>query len=179
MFISMNMENTRLPVPVNLDEGTALLARLQNNPYVPDADKRHVSFTPRRKAVFISAISEGASAKKAAELAGVARNTPYYQKKQDPEFADAWADAMERQADGLEDALHDLAIEKSNPAGIIFSLKNRRPEVWRDQHDLRVERNYNLNIQVSEGQAAGIVDRLARRQAAGLSLSPAETEDAS
>ena len=86
---------------------------------------------------------------------------------------------MERQADGLEDALHDLAIEKSNPAGIIFSLKNRRPEVWRDQHDLRVERNYNLNIQVSEGQAAGIVDRLARRQAAGLSLSPAETEDAS
>ena len=171
--------NSALPVPVDLDEETMKLARLQNNPYVPDADKRHVSFTPRRKAVFINAISEGASAKKAAELAGVARNTPYYQKKQDPEFADAWADAMERQADGLEDALHDLPIEKANPAGIIFSLKNRRPQVWRDQHDLRVERNYNLNVQVSEGQAAGIVDRLARRRAEGppLSLTPTETEE--
>ena len=50
--------------------------------------------------------------------------------------------------------------------------------MWRDQHDLRVERNYNLNIQVSEGQAAGIVDRLARRQADDLSLPSAETEEA-
>ena len=47
--------NSALPVPVDLDEETMKLARLQNNPYVPDADKRHVSFTPRRKAVFLSA----------------------------------------------------------------------------------------------------------------------------
>ena len=78
MFTNMNMENPRLPVPMDLDEETKMLAKLQSNLYVPDADKRHVSFTARRKAVFINAISEGGSAKKAAELAGVARNTPYY-----------------------------------------------------------------------------------------------------
>ena len=168
--------NSALPVPVDLDEETMKLARLQNNPYVPDADKRHVSFTLRRKAVFIAAISEGASAKKAAELAGVARNTPYYQKKVDPEFADAWADAMERQADGLEDALHDLAVEKANPAGIIFSLKNRRPQVWRDQHDLRVDHEAHLNIQVTEGQRARIAALVERERAQRL-LPAAETEE--
>ena len=58
----MTPGNGQLPMPIDLDEETQKLVRLQNNPYVPDADKRHVSFTPRRKAVFINAIAEGASA---------------------------------------------------------------------------------------------------------------------
>ena len=44
--------------------------------------------------------------------------------------------ALETQADMYEDALQDAAIEKHNIGGIIFGLKNLRPDRWKDRHEV-------------------------------------------
>ena len=65
----------------------------------------------------------------------------YYQRQQDPEFKEAWADALERAADRYEDRLDELSIEGNHPGSTIFQLKNRRPEKWQDRHDVTVEKH--------------------------------------
>ena len=63
------------------------------------------------------------------------------QRQQDPEFAEAWADALERAADRYEDRRDELSIEGNHPGSTIFQLKNRRPERWQDRHDVTVEKH--------------------------------------
>ena len=174
----MTSGNGQLPVPADLDEETRATLALLDNPYLMDSDKSHVKFDKTHKQVFILAIAEGSTASSAADIAGVSRRTPYNHKRDDPKFAVAWADAERRQLDGVEEALYKLGTESKNVAALIFWLKNRNPDRWKDRQDLHVHKT-SLNIQVSEGQSAGILDRLARRRADGLplSLTPAETED--
>ena len=174
----MTTDNPALPVPADLDEETRATLALLDNPYLMDSDKSHVKFDKTHKQVFILAIAEGSTASSAADIAGVSRRTPYNHKRDDPKFAVAWADAERRQLDGVEEALYKLGTESKNVAALIFWLKNRNPDRWKDRQDLHVHKT-SLNIQVSEGQSAGILDRLARRRADGLplSLTPAETED--
>ena len=51
------------------------------------------------KQKFCEALANGASPTKAAKAIEVARSTVYYQRGIDPEFKEAWADALERAAD--------------------------------------------------------------------------------
>ena len=156
--------NPALPVPADLDEETRAALALFDNPYVTDSDKSHVKFDLTRKQVFILAISEGATASRAADIAGVSRRTPYNHKRVDPQFAAAWAEAERRQLDGVEEALYRLGTESKNIAAMIFWLKNRAPDRWKDRQDLHVSK-VDLNIQVTEAQGERIAAIAARELA--------------
>ena len=158
----MITDNSALPVPVDLDEETRATLALLDNPYVTDSDKSHVKFDLPRKQAFLLAIAEGATVTRAADIVGVCRRTPSNHRRIDEQFAAAWAEAERRQLDGVEEALYRLGTESKNVAALIFWLKNNRPDKWRDRHDLNVERNASVNVQISEEGATGILDRLAR-----------------
>lgn len=120
-----------LPVPVDSDGRAGRYASLIANPYLSDGDRnvqRRVSkMTPAKKRTFCEAIANGASPTRAARALGVARTTVYYQRSIDADFAAAWEEAQEQDADRYEDALDDAAIRMKNIGGIIFGLKNKRP----------------------------------------------------
>ena len=86
----------------------------------------------------------------------------------DPEFKEAWADALERAADRYEDRLDELAMESTRPAHVIFQLKNRRPQKWQDRHDVNVEkRSINVTVtapQLTPEQQANLARLLAESQ---------------
>lgn len=116
-------------------------ARLMTNPYIPDVPKRRVAkMTPALKRKFCEALANGASPTKATKAIGIARSTAYYQRSIDPDFAEAWEEALERAADLHEDALHELSVKTKNVGAVIFQLKNRRPQKWQDRHDVNVEK---------------------------------------
>lgn len=64
----------------------------------------------------------------------------YDHKNADIEFAREWEEAYEAGTDRLEDALVDRAVQ-SDTTALIFALKGRRPERWRE----RVE---NINREI-------------------------------
>lgn len=131
--------------------------------------RRTGKWTPALKRRFCEAIAAGASPTKAAGALDLSRQSAYYQRGIDPEFAADWAEALEEAADRYEDALDRLALKSGNVGAVIFALKNLRSGKWKDRHDVDVNRrSLSLNVQVSEGQAAGILERLGRRESQGL-----------
>lgn len=118
----------------------------------PEQRRRRPSRDPKAAAreTFLTALRSGWTVKHAAQLAGVAPQRFYEARQDDESFADAWADAIEAGTQVLEDELHRRAVEgwdedsydgngrlvrrvrRYSPALLIFSLKARRPEVYRD-----------------------------------------------
>ena len=133
-------DSRRLPILSSRDAAAAQFASLLNNPYLPDGQRdvrRRVSkMTPAKKRAFCKAIANGASPTKAARALGVARSTVYYQRSIDPDFDTAWVEALEQAADLHEDALHELSVKTRNVGAVIFQLKNRRPDKWKDRHEV-------------------------------------------
>ena len=125
------------PLPEDVEQHAQLL---QNQYSVDTRERRVVKMTPGIKRKFCEALANGASPTKAAKALEVARSTVYYQRGIDPEFKEAWADALERAADRYEDRVDELAMESTHPAHVIFQLKNRRPRKWQDRHDVNVEK---------------------------------------
>ena len=132
------------------DEAASLLT----NPYLPDGEngkRRRVSkWTAPLKRRFCQALAEGASPSKAAHALELSRSGVYYQRSVDPDFAAAWDEARELAADMYEDRLHDLAVGDRNPASVIFQLKNRRPERWRDRHEVATTVQHQHTFSVEE-----------------------------
>jgi len=75
----------------------------------------------------------------ACRLAGVSRATAYRARQRSPKFAQEWHDAWESGTDLLEDTAFERALAGSDTL-LIFLLKARRPEVFREnvrmEHDL-------------------------------------------
>ena len=128
--------------------------------------RRVRNFTAGKKRAFVEFIAKGYSPTHAAKEIGLSRQAAYAQRNNDHEFAAAWSEAQEEQADLYEDALRRAALEQKNIGGIIFGLKNLRSDKWKDKHEVDVNRHsVNLNIQVSEGQAERIAAIAAREWA--------------
>lgn len=144
----MSGEDADIVIAEPLTEEAEQHARLLRNQYSVDTRERRVAkMTPGIKRKFCEALANGASPTKAAKALEVARSTVYYQRGIDPEFRNAWADALERAADRYEDRLDELAMESTHPAHVIFQLKNRRPGKWQDRHDVSVEkREIRINV---------------------------------
>jgi hypothetical protein len=73
---------------------------------------------------------------------GVCRDTVLEWRKKYPEFADAVGIGQARSALWWEDCLRGAAsgtLEKYNAASIIFGLKNRIPDDWREKIDHNIE----------------------------------------
>ena len=149
------------PLPEEVEQHLQLL---QNQYSVDGPERRVAKMTPALKQKFCEALANGASPTKAAKALEVARSTVYYQRGIDPEFKDAWADALERAADRYEDRLDELAMESTHPAHVIFQLKNRRPQKWQDRHDVNVEKrsvNVEVGVQLTEKQQRLMLEWLA------------------
>ena len=142
-----------------------------------DPKRRRVrKFTAGRKRAFVELLAAGHRPAGAAKAVGLSRQAAYSQRAADPGFAEAWSEALERQADLYEDALRRAAIDQKNIGGIIFGLKNLRPDRWKDRHETVVEsRSVSLNItaQLSEATQAKVWEIAARAQKA----LPAPDED--
>ena len=106
--------------------------------------------TAKKRQAFLAALAETGNILKSSEIARVARRTAYDWKAADPEFADAWERALDIGADALEDEAVRRAVDgveepvfyqgkacgvvrKYSDTLLIFLLKGRRPEKYRDR----------------------------------------------
>lgn len=98
---------------------------------------------------FILNLADGGHVMESAKLAGVGRRTVYDERQRNEEFALQWADAIEvstellekeaqrRAVDGVEEPIYYKGdevgrVRKYSDTLLIFLLKGRRPDVYRD-----------------------------------------------
>jgi hypothetical protein len=121
----------------------------------PPVKRRRRSIARLDKASFLEALACGWTVTHAAERTGTNKRRFYELREADEAFAAAWDDAIDQGTQVLEDELHRRAIEgwdedsfdgdgklvrrvrRYSPALLIFSLKARKPDVYRD--NARVE----------------------------------------
>ena len=104
----------------------------------------------KKRQAFLAALAETANVLKSSELTKIARRMAYDWRAADPDFADAWERALDIGADALEDEAVRRAVEgvdepvfyqgeavgvvrKYSDTLLIFLLKGRRPEKYRDR----------------------------------------------
>ena len=173
-FIVLETDKTRDVVTGEVTlPGEGQAAQIASNPYLEDTSKqrRVRKMTAALKRKVIKALSEGVSPTAAARTIGVSRTTLYDWRDKDQEFLAAWEEAREQSADMYEDRLHELAMGDRNPASVIFQLKNRRPEKWRDRHEVAVERSHHISISLPDG-ALPALQKLMQRSLPGAPDSP-------
>jgi hypothetical protein len=95
--------------------------------------KTPVARTPadvvRFKERFLEQVAKGLSPGAAARVGKIARSTAFGWKKDDPEFAEKWTDAVESGLDKLENSLYESALA-GNSSAAQFILKHRRRDVY-------------------------------------------------
>lgn len=98
--------------------------------------KRTPTETQRRK--FLLALANGWSVSKGAKAAGVPRRTVYNWRDDDEIFAADWDHAIEQGTDALEDEAIRRGFKGSDTL-LIFTLKARRPEKFKDRSHVDVD----------------------------------------
>lgn len=98
------------------------------------AKKSVTDVTPKKKEIFLTALRNAWSVRKASKRAGISRMTAYRWKGDDEEFSKAWDDAIEEGTDCLEEIAAARAMRGKSDTLLIFLLKGRRPEKYRDHH---------------------------------------------
>lgn len=109
----------------------------------------------RQQALFLRDFKVWGSVKRGAEAAGVHRRTVYFWLEDYPKFKDLYDHALEESTDGLEDEARRRAVEgvvkptfykgEKIPDGgvrefsdplLMILLRSRRPEKYRDRHEV-------------------------------------------
>ena len=90
------------------------------------------------RALFLKALAESPSVTVACKVAGVPRMTAYDHRDRDPEFAEAWDNALAESLDVLEDAVYKRALTEDGDQLAMFLLRAHRPSLYRAnvRHDL-------------------------------------------
>lgn len=70
-----------------------------------------MKLTPEKLTAFCAALAETCNVGKAAAAVGISRYTAYIWRKDDPDFAERWDDAMKAGLLALEDEMHRRAID--------------------------------------------------------------------
>src|SRR5690242_20573713 len=91
-----------------------------------------MKLTPDARERFCSVLADGGSVTAGAGAIGVSRAALYLARANDPEFAAAWDEAVERGTDVLEDEAVKRARNSSDTL-MIFLLKARRPDKFKDR----------------------------------------------
>jgi hypothetical protein len=119
------------------------------------AKRRAAALLKRRKAVFLQALTDTHQVVEAAAAAEVGRSTVYEWRASDVAFASAWADVLEASTELLErEAFRRAAEGTDKPVYhqgelvdtykefsdvlLMFLLKARRPDVYRESHKLEL-----------------------------------------
>ena len=125
--------------------------------------------TQKNKEAFLRCLSEGKSVTFAANAIGVDRSQVYQWQHANPDFKAEWESALQAGTDKLEDEAwrraHDGVdepvfyqgqtcgvIRRYSDTLLIFTLKARRPEKFRD----------NVNISADDGQLDALADAFNR-----------------
>lgn len=112
---------------------------------------------------FLDALRLHGIVTQAALDAGIHRDTAYFERSQDPEFAKEWEAALDRGVDMLEDVATKRAYE-GDTTMLIFLLKHRRPEKYRE-----VARSIQINVtpeqveQMNDDELDALIDSLRTR----------------
>jgi hypothetical protein len=133
------------------------------------------------QAAFLEQLVEGAPVTEAAEAVTVSRKTLYQWRREDPDFAAAWELAYEQGTDKLEaeaqrrahDGVPDFRLDREgnehplirySDTLLIFLLKGRRPEKYRDNvaHEVGGKGGAPIGVEVR------LSDDSAERVLAGL-----------
>jgi|GEM_PF-2323252 len=88
---------------------------------------------PKWAPVFLDLFAQSGNVMLSARGAGVDRTWPYRVRAADPTFAAAWAEADETSTQVLEAEARRRAMHQSDRL-LVFLLKSRRPEVYRENH---------------------------------------------
>lgn len=96
--------------------------------------------TPAKLEKYLTLYADGMPSSEAARKAGVSLTTVSRRKAADPEFKAAHKEAAERFTDHLEAMAEQGAMSpmRYGPTLLIFLLKARRPEVYRENSTVRV-----------------------------------------
>lgn len=116
----------------------------------------HVSeYTPELGAEILRLMAEGYSVTAAAGAVGFSRQTVYKWAHRHPEFGDALNKGRALAAKWWEDRAHDLAKKgDGNAAMIIFALKNRVSDEWREKQEVEHSGGVGVQITVVDGFAS-------------------------
>lgn len=119
--------------------------------------KKRIAFDEKRRERFLALLSQGDTVAFACARVGISRETAYNHRERDPLLAAAWAEAEEAGTQAMEQEAYRRAVHgvdepvfwKGEPVGtvrrysdflLIFLLKSRRPEVYRDRAEVAVRR---------------------------------------
>lgn len=117
--------------------------------------------TYKRRKIFLDQLEVGSSVSFAAAAAdGAVRNFKNW-RRDDPDFAADWDEAIETGTDFIEDAATDRALKKSDPLMIVM-LKARRPEKY--DRGGKLELSGGISV---EGSKQKLLNKIARLQAVG------------
>lgn len=115
--------------------------------------KMHHRWTEKSRQTFIEALTSTGNVSHAASVVGCNKTTVYNHRKSDPEFAAEWEEALEAGTEALEQEARRRAmgweeerwtkdgshtVHKHSDLLLIFLLKARRPEVYRDNPPVHV-----------------------------------------
>lgn len=94
----------------------------------------------RTRAAFLSKLAETGQVKLSAKVAKIDPKTAYNWRKVNKEFSAAWDEAIEVAIGLLEDAGFQRALRARDPSDtlLMFMLKARRPEVYRERSDVQI-----------------------------------------
>ena len=97
------------------------------------------------------AVTANVSASAAAS--GVDRTTAYTHRRDDPEFAAEWAEALESATDDLEAEARRRAMDSSDTL-MIFLLKAHRPDKYREKVHAEITGKDGGPVELSNAKAA-------------------------
>jgi hypothetical protein len=108
---------------------------MSDNPTHPTPEKEGPLYTAQSpkawRVVFLDALRVHGIVSRAAAEARIHRDTAYFERSQDPDFAREWQEALDRGVDMLEDVARQRAFQGSDTL-LIFLLKAHRPERYRE-----------------------------------------------
>ena len=117
--------------------------------------KRSLGFTPKKRETFLALVAKGYTVTDAVKQVGLSRRAVYYLRDRDPDFAERLREAYEASSELLEAGAFQRAMGRDEVTGVdkdgqpifikkysdvllIFLLKARKPEVYRDRVDVNV-----------------------------------------
>ena len=125
--------------------------------------RRRTIRTPEKREVFCAALGDGLSVTAACRAAAIGRMTAYEWRGADADFARAWDEAIEAGTDLLEDVALRRAQLGSDTL-VIFLLKARRPEKFKDRAQIDKTETINVTVTVDDEQRAKAMALLLAKQ---------------
>jgi hypothetical protein len=125
------------------------------------------NLTDEQIATFLGSLAEGRTASGSARIAGRPRPYFYVHKKNDPNFSAAWDEAETAGTEFMEDEARRRAVEgvdkpiyhqgvrvdtvrEFSDTLLIFLLKGRKPETYRDNSNLKITGTLTLGQLIEE-----------------------------